>query len=77
MRQPTAYDLASLGARLRHCRLRDGLTLRAVGQHLGYSHVSLVRIETGRNGPELSTLVALAHLYSVSLDWLVFGEAVA
>jgi transcriptional regulator with XRE-family HTH domain len=74
VRQTDAYDPAALGRRLRSCRVRCGLTCRAAGERLGFSHVSIVRIEGGKNGPELSTLAALARLYDVSLDWLVFGR---
>jgi transcriptional regulator with XRE-family HTH domain len=74
VRQVNAYDAAALGRRLRQARQALGLSMTAAATLLGVSHAALSYHEGGKGGPELSTLAALARLYDVSLDWLVFGR---
>jgi transcriptional regulator with XRE-family HTH domain len=54
-----------MGARLRECRQRRGLSVRALAERAGVSHVTVVRIETGRLSPTVSMLEKLARALGI------------
>jgi transcriptional regulator with XRE-family HTH domain len=56
---------------LRKLRLERGLSLRTLGVMAGIHAVSLVRLESGKNDPRLSTLRKLAQALEVSVCDLI------
>ena len=66
------------GERLRSLRIRHGLTLKGLADSLGYkTHGYISEIEAGKKAPSVSFLLAVADLFSVSLDDLVRDEVEA
>ena len=69
--KPREKAPTTTGTRLRALRQSRSLSLAQVVSTLGLSsEIVLSRIERGQSTPSLSTLVALAELYKVSLDYL-------
>ena len=66
-----ADTIAAVGPRLRALREKRSLTLVAVSERTGISASTLSRLESGLRKPTLELLLALASVYSVSMDDLV------
>jgi transcriptional regulator with XRE-family HTH domain len=66
--------LAAFGGRVRHARLGNGLTLRALARRLGVSHVAVARVECGLNCFTADRLEPLARVLGVTVGWLVTGQ---
>ncbi len=66
-----ANKLPSLTLRLKEWRERRGLSLRKLAEASGVHYVSLVRIESGRLDPRLSTLLKLCKALKISIAKLV------
>ncbi|WP_436837455.1 helix-turn-helix domain-containing protein [Micromonospora orduensis] len=60
-----------VGPRLRHLRLRHGLTLTELAEQTGISASTLSRLEAGLRRPTLEQLLPLARVHGVTLDDLV------
>ncbi len=60
--------------RLRHLRTIKGLSQKFVAEKIGVKNNTLSGYESGRREPDTETLVKLADLYEVSLDYLLRGE---
>lgn len=56
-----------IGIRLKHLRVKKGLTLRALAKAAHISHSFIADIESGRSKPSLDTSKALARALGVSL----------
>jgi len=63
-----------IGPKVRALRLKKKLGLKELGQHTGLSAALLSKIECGRLFPTLPTLLRIALVFSVGLDYF-FGEA--
>ena len=63
-----------IGPKVRALRLKKKLGLKELGQHTGLSPALLSKIECGRLFPTLPTLLRIALVFSVGLDYF-FGEA--
>jgi transcriptional regulator with XRE-family HTH domain len=73
---PKIGDVPSeLGPRLRAIRLRQGVGLRELARRLDLSPSSISQIETGKSGPSVRTLYALASEFGVTVDEVLFGNA--
>ncbi len=59
-----------LGKKLKELRNEKGLTQQQVADMLKISRVNYTRYETDVSNPDFDTLVALADLFDVSLDYL-------
>lgn len=57
--------------RLRLLRIEKGMTQQDVADYLGISRGTISKYETGELEPNVDTLVKLANMYHVSLDYLV------
>lgn len=68
------YDIIKSGQRLRKLRNGKGLTQEMVASHIGMSMAGYKKIEHGSNGARVDTLLMLAKLYGVSLDYIVYGR---
>ena len=55
-------------------RAESGMTQLELAERLHYSDKAVSKWERGESVPEISTLVAISKLFSVSLDYLVTGE---
>ena len=55
---------------LKQCRLQNGLSQKAVATFLEVSERAYQHYELGTREPNIDTLVKLADLFNVSLDYL-------
>jgi transcriptional regulator with XRE-family HTH domain len=63
------------GAKLRALRKARGLTLKQLSQQLHFeSHSYLSAIESGKKQPSVSLILAIATLFNVSTDDLLFDD---
>lgn len=69
-------DLA-MAQRLVDRRKAAGLSQEALAAQLGVSRQAVSKWEHSESSPDTDNLIALAALYGVSLDELLYGEAVA
>jgi transcriptional regulator with XRE-family HTH domain len=70
--QPTLTDELGryeIGSKLRALRLRKKLGLVELGRHTGLSPALLSKLERGRMFPTLATLLRIAMVFSVELDY--------
>lgn len=67
-------DLA-MAQRLVDCRKAAGLSQEALAAQLGVSRQAVSKWERSESSPDTDNLIALAALYGVSLDELLYGEA--
>ncbi|HYP15512.1 MAG TPA: helix-turn-helix transcriptional regulator, partial [Bryobacteraceae bacterium] len=63
----------SIGAKIRHLRLRKKIALVDLGKHTGLSASMLSQLENGKLIPTLSTLARIAMVFDVGLDHF-FGD---
>ena len=64
-------DLKAIGARIRE--LRGAVFQEELAAYLGISQGQLSKIEHGRMGPTVETLVRLSERFGRSVDWIVRG----
>jgi bacteriophage CI repressor helix-turn-helix domain len=67
------YNIAESGARLKKLRNQEGLSREVLAETLGISSETVRRIERGKNGTSIDTLVLFAEYFKVSLDYIVCG----
>lgn len=68
------YDIEKSSRRIKELRLANQRTQEAVAGYIGISLDGYRKLERGVNGAKVDTLVAIAELYGVSLDYLVYGQ---
>ena len=59
--------------RLKELRLKKGLTQTELGEKVGVKQSTFTNWENGKREPNFETIIKLADLLEVSLDWL-FGR---
>jgi transcriptional regulator with XRE-family HTH domain len=64
----------SIGEKLRTLRLRKGLGLVELGKHAGLSAALLSKLERGKLFPTLPTLLRIAMVFGVGLDFFFTDE---
>ena len=62
-----------IGAKIHTLRLKKKMGLVELGQHTGLSPAMLSKIERGRLFPTLPTLLRIALVFSVGLDFFFSG----
>lgn len=67
------YNTAESGKRVRELRMAQDMTRQQLAERIGLSVNALSKIETGINGAKIDTLVCIAELFHLSLDYLVCG----
>ena len=67
-------DYCAIGARIRACRKRAGLSQEALGKMLCISTTHMSHIETGSTKLSLAVLDDLSGALNVSCDELLFGS---
>lgn len=68
------YKAVEIGERLRHLRKDYGYSREKIAERIGRSSKYYADIERGSCGMSIETLLELADVYHVSLDYLVHGE---
>lgn len=68
------YQIMDIGANIK--KIREGLKMaqKEVALALNVAPTQYSRIENGKVVPSLNSLIAIAKVFNVSLDALVFGE---
>jgi transcriptional regulator with XRE-family HTH domain len=66
-------DAYAIGAKLRDLRLNKKMGLVELGKHTGLSSAMLSKIERGRLFPTLPTLLRIALVFGVGLDYFFMG----
>jgi len=66
--------MQTIGDRLSQTRNQLGLSLTNVALKINIDKSNLSRIENNKHEPTSGTLAALAKMYGVSTDWILFGE---
>jgi len=61
--------------RLKELREERGLSMAALGKHIGYTYSSVSRWESGIHIPTIDILVKLADFFKVSTEYLVGRES--
>ncbi|GAA2066903.1 XRE family transcriptional regulator [Microbacterium hatanonis] len=69
-----AFELTTLGHRIRHHRLARGLTLDELGAQVGVAGSQLSLIENGKREPKLSLLQEIARATSTPISELLSAE---
>jgi transcriptional regulator with XRE-family HTH domain len=69
----TGLNEYGIGARIRSLRLKKKMGLVELGQHSGLSPAMLSKIERGRLFPTLPTLLRIALVFSVGLEFFFAG----
>lgn len=62
-----------LAYRIQFFRRNAGMNQRQLAKRLGVSSSTVSMYEQGRRTPDISILVAMAHIFDVSLDYLITG----
>lgn len=57
--------------RLKELRKLNGITQKELAEHLGFTHVAVVKWENGQREPDFSTVVKIAKFFNVSTDYLL------
>jgi transcriptional regulator with XRE-family HTH domain len=70
-RSKARADLKGIGERIRE--LRGEILQEELAEHLGISQGQLSKIECGKMGPTIETLVRLSDRFGKTLDWIVKG----
>lgn len=68
------YNATESGKRVRELRRSWNMTRQQLAERIGVSVNALSKIETGINGAKIDTLICIAELFHVSLDYLVCGR---
>lgn len=68
------YDIVKSGARIKELRIASGMTRQSLSEQAGVSVDALRKIEQGTNGAKIDTLISIAEIFHVSLDFLVCGR---
>ena len=68
------YDTKAMGIRIQRLRKQFGSSREEIAGRIGRSAKYYADIERGNCGMSLDTLLDLADLYAVSLDYLVYGR---
>lgn len=68
------YSKYEIGSRIQELRIARGLTQEALAEELDLSTVFIAKIEIGAKGCSIESLVKIAELFAVSLDFLVMGK---
>lgn len=67
------YDVQKTAMRIKNLRVRKQLTQSEVAEKMGFSIGGYRKLECGKNGGSIDSLVNVAEFYNVSLDYLVYG----
>ena len=63
-----------LGKRIKELRLKNNMTQQQLGNLIGVTKVSICCYENGNRVPSLNTLVDLANVFKVDVDYLLGND---
>ncbi|XEC92648.1 helix-turn-helix domain-containing protein [Paenibacillus tarimensis] len=63
-----------MGDRLRELRLKKNMSQEEVARHIGITRSAYSHYEINNRQPVYDTLIKLAHLFEVSLDYMIGGD---
>lgn len=58
--------------RIRKLRLEKSLTQKELGQAMELAESTISLYEAGKREPDITTLIRLAHFFSVSIDYILY-----
>ena len=64
----------SIKIKLKELRLKNNLTQEDIAKKINKSAVAYGYYESGRNEPDIQTLIRLANFYNITIDYLVGNE---
>lgn len=68
------YDIVNSGERIKELRAARRMTRQQLAEQIGLSvDDALRKIEAGVNGAKIDTLISIAELFHITLDYLVCG----
>ena len=68
------YDIVNSGERIKELRAARRMTRQQLAEQIGLSVDALRKIEAGVNGAKIDTLISIAELFHITLDYLVCGS---
>ncbi|MGD2090000.1 MAG: helix-turn-helix transcriptional regulator [Candidatus Aminicenantes bacterium] len=66
-------DTKEIGLRIRGLRVENNLKQENLAEILKIDRSTLSKIESGTNTPTTRILIELKRIFSVSIDWILFG----
>lgn len=67
-------DCYSIGARVRHHRMRNGMSQEELAEKIDSSRVHISNIERGEYAPSLETIISIANALNATADDLLSGS---
>lgn len=67
------YDIVESGLRIRKLRTAANMSMQRLAEEIGISVGAMGKIENGYYGARIDTLICIAEVFHVSLDYLVCG----
>lgn len=68
------YNLEESGKRIKKLRNTKGMKQEEIAEEVGIAQSTYARIEFGKKGASIDTLVALAQVLETTLDFIVIGK---
>lgn len=68
------YNLEESGKRIKKLRNTKGFKQEEIAELVGIAQSTYARIESGKKGASIDTLVALAEVLETTLDFIVIGK---
>lgn len=68
------YDKAAAGRRIREQRKRLGISRSDMAKHIGRAEKYYADIERGYCGMSVETMICIAGVLGLTLDYITFGE---
>lgn len=68
------YDVEVSAKRIKALRISKGLTQSEAAEQMSFSLSGYRKLEQGKNGGSVDSLIVVAEFYHVSLDYLVYGK---
>ena len=68
------YNIKESGMRLKDLRKKKGYTQESFAKEIGISHRTYSGIESGAHSTSIETLVEIAQVLEISLDYIILGK---
>lgn len=67
-------SMDEVGIRIKKVRWKAGLSQTKFGKMVGFGRKTIARCECGDTAPSLLLIMRIAEKYSISANWLLFGD---
>lgn len=67
-------DFSKVGQRIREQRQKNNITIESLAEQTNLSILHIGHIERGHRKPSLDTIIKIAQILNVSLDYLLYGD---